>query len=102
MIKPNFLRDLKMIMSLLLEQTDKFVQQTTTNTRMGQYFRARQQTLERIRVYVNASGPEDSIQELKDSISVIRDESLSQIDGDESIEIVAAYTAASEFLDYLG
>jgi len=94
--------DLNVLANVMIAQTEQFVAQTHEDTQMGQYMRSRLDTLRRCRVYLLAATVGDPVDELKDSLSVIRDEALSQIDGSESITVVAAYNAVNEFWSLLG
>jgi hypothetical protein len=102
MITPKLLSDLRTIMSILKEQATKYVGETTDKTTFGRFMIARLDTLNRIDVYITAASPGDSIGELRDSIGMIRDEKLAEIDGDETVETLAVYMTAKEFWDYLG
>ena len=86
MITPALLSDLRTIMRILKEQATKYVAETTNKTTLGRFMIARLDTLNRIDVYITAASPGDSIGELRDSIGMIRDERLAEIDGSEEVE----------------
>lgn len=101
MITPKLLSDLRDIMEILKEQTRRYIIETSTKTTMGRFFRARLETLDRIDVYLSAATPGDSLGELRDSIAVIREEKMAEIDGEEPVETLAVYMTATELWNHL-
>lgn len=94
----KILDSLRASLNMLVEQNVEWINGTIDITTMGRFFRARQVALDRIKVYLDAMNTGDPIYELQESISILLGESLSEIDGEESVEVLATYHTVKDFL----